>query len=120
MSHFMNLPSCVGGSDFLYVNNPVLPTMNDNENIQNIPVDCINSPAYDLSNTHNTQISERKRQLSDQTVNYSDNEVHKKLKHDHTQMQPQTRVAAMILQLSTQFMSMRGKLNQRINDLETI
>ena len=64
----------------------------------------------------NTQ--ERKRQLSDHAFNYSENEKSKKLKQDHTHKQPQSRMEAMLFQLSSQFTRMNEKMNKRNDDLE--
>ncbi|XP_071167347.1 fibronectin-binding protein PlpA-like [Mytilus edulis] len=87
--------------------------MNTMLNNADTPVSTANFPA--TNSIHN---SDRKRQLSDQMMNYMyENEGHKKLKCD--QNQQESRIESMILQLSSQFSSMSNRLDQRISELET-
>lgn len=99
---------CTNGAG-QFVNNTMITMLNNADT----SVSTANFPA--TNSIHN---SERKLQLSDQMMNYMyENEGHKKLKCD--QNQPENRIEAMILQLSSQFSSMSNRLDQRISELET-
>ncbi|CAC5421035.1 unnamed protein product [Mytilus coruscus] len=111
MDQYMNFPMCTNGGSGHFVNNSMM-------NPGLVPVSTYN---YSVAFS-----SERKRQLSDQMSNYTNEPgtEHKKTKCDSSvssapMFENTNRVEALILQLSSNFSNMSEKLDKRISELET-